>query len=59
MKSKLIGKKIKIVSGEDYLGCTGTIEYCNSCCRKLRIQFDGMGNNELWWNFKKHLIYLD
>ena len=51
-----VGDKVKIVSGSDYLGRTGVIEYCPTCCRALRIQFDGIGNSEKLKTYRKHLI---
>jgi len=51
-----VGDKVKIVSGKNYLGCTGVIEYCPTCCRALRIQFDGIGNNEKLKTYRKNLI---
>lgn len=50
-----IGDRVKIVSGEHYLGMTGVIEFCNKCCRHLRIQFDGIGNNEKLLTYRKHI----
>lgn len=58
MKIK-IGKKAYIALSEysnkilssDYAGKTGTIKFCNKCCKQNRIQFDGMANNELLSNF--------
>ena len=51
-----IGDKVKIISGSDYVGRTGVIEYCRTCCRHLRIQFDDIGNNEKLQTYRKHLI---
>jgi len=58
-RSKLIGKRIKIIKGKDYKGRTGVIEYCDRCCHSLRIQFDNIGNNERYNDFKDKLIFLD
>mgnify|MGYP001585025505 len=52
------GRKIKIIKGKDYLGMTGKIEYCKRCCRAYRIQFDGIGNNEKYKEYKDKLIFL-
>ena len=54
-----VGDKVKIVSGSDYLGRTGVIEYCPTCCRALRIQFDKIGNNVKLKNYRRHLIKVD
>lgn len=56
MEKPLVGKRIKIVKGRDYLGMTGVIEYCGKCCRAYRIQFDGVGNNESYKRYKDKLI---
>ena len=55
---KLLGRRIKIVKGKDYLGMSGTIFYCGSCCKKHRIQFDGIGNNVLFSNYKNKIQFL-
>lgn len=57
MKKRLVGKRIKIVKGEDYLGFTGVIKYCKRCCRAYRIQFDGIANNERYSKYKDKLIF--
>jgi len=54
MKIK-IGDKVRVISGTSYLGYTGVIEYCSTCCRHLRIQFDDIGNNEKLMTYRKHL----
>lgn len=46
-----IGKKAYKNSLSDYEGMTGTIKYCNSCCKENRIQFDKIANNEALANF--------
>jgi hypothetical protein len=46
MKAKhpKVGKRVMAISG-GYEGREGTIFYCNTCCRKYRIQWDKIGNN--------------
>jgi hypothetical protein len=46
-----IGKNACKNKRNDYCGDTGIIEWCGRCCKKNRIQFDGIGNNELLSNF--------
>jgi hypothetical protein len=58
MKKPLIGKRIKIIKGKDYFGMTGRIEYCRTCCRCYRIQFDGIGNNVKYADYKNKLDFL-
>jgi len=43
-KHPKVGKRVKCLSG-GYKGRVGTIFYCNTCCKKYRIQWDGIGNN--------------
>lgn len=49
------GDRIKVVKGKDYKGMTGTIYYCGKCCKDFRIQFDGIGNNELLKTYKNKI----
>ena len=56
---RLVGRKIKVVKKGAYFGCTGVIQYCNTCCRAYRIQFDGMGNNEKLKEYRKKIIFID
>lgn len=58
-RSILVGRKITVVKGKDYLGMTGKIEYCDNCCHSFRIQFDNIGNNELYKNYKDKLIFIE
>ena len=58
-RSKLIGKRIKIVQGDSYLNHKGTIEYCSRCCHTFRIQFDNIGNNERYDYYKEKLIFIN
>lgn len=54
----LVGRRVKCVSGEDYLGLEGTIEHCNTCCRAYRIQWDGIGNSIKLKDIKKHVKFI-
>lgn len=55
---KLVGKRIKIVKGKDYIDRYGVIEYCGKCCRAYRIQFEGIGNNVKFKDYKDKLIFV-
>jgi transcription antitermination factor NusG len=57
LKSFKPGDKIIIFRGE-YAGFTGKVEYCKTCCRALRIQFDGIANNERLSRYRKNAVRL-
>ncbi len=46
------GKRVKCISG-CYEGNEGTIEYCNKCCKKYRVEWDKIGNNTSLVDLKK------
>ena len=48
-----VGDRVQVIYGVEYFGMTGTVEHCNSCCRALRIQFDGVANNERLAKYRK------
>ena len=57
-KHPKVGKRVRCLSG-DYKDRIGTIFYCNTCCKKYRIQWDSIGNNislvdmrKLNWKFE-------
>jgi hypothetical protein len=50
-----VGDRVRVTHGSDYVGLSGVIEYCKTCCRARRIQFDGIANNESFKNFKGKL----
>jgi len=52
MKKPKVGKRVICISG-CYKGQEGTIEYCNKCCRKYRVEFDNIGNNTSLVDLKK------
>ena len=47
-----VGLRVKCISG-CYEGEIGTIEYCNTCCRKYRVEWDNIGNNTSLMDLKK------
>ncbi len=56
---KKVGKRVKIIAGNDYFGLEGSITYCKKCCRAYRIQFDNIGNSEKLKYFRKSIVYLN
>ena len=60
-KHPKVGRRVKVI-GTDYDGRSGTMFYCNTCCKKYRVQFDNIGNNISLVDIRKlggHLINLD
>lgn len=57
--TKKENKKFRIEIGQnaykngknDYAGKVGYVYFCKKCCKDWRIQFFGIGNNELLRNF--------
>ena len=43
-KHPLVGKRVECIKG-CYKGHLGTIEYCGTCCRAYRIEWDTIGNS--------------
>lgn len=56
-KKPLVGKKVKVTRGA-YRGRTGVIEYCSSCCRCYRIQFDDIGNSCRLKRLRKSVVFI-
>ena len=55
---KLLGRRIKVVKDKDYFGMNGTIFYCGTCCKAHRIQFDKIGNNVRFSDYKNKIQFL-
>lgn len=57
-KHPLVGRRVLCISG-DYKGEEGTIEYCSTCCRAYRIEWDKIGNNVNLKPMRKHIIFIN
>ena len=51
-KHPKIGQRVKCIEG-CYKGEIGTIEYCGTCCKKYRVEWDKIGNNISLVDLKK------
>lgn len=51
-KHPKVGKRVRCVAG-CYEGKEGTIEFCEKCCKKYRVEWDKIGNNESLVSLKK------